>query len=97
LLVDINSGNDVFSSPGEYFIRYADSKPYYDFVIGLNAKSGDDKIAVVEKDGVFYLEMDENLVKRIKLYESESWARADLWTKDIFPGLKDDEIEVFLF
>lgn len=97
MLVDINSGGDALTTPGEYFLRYADSVPYYDFVIGLNAKSGDDKVTVVEKDGVFYLEMDDDLVKRIKLYGDDAWARADLWTNNVFPGLKDDEIEVFLF
>jgi len=97
LLVDINSGADVLTA-GDFFIRYANGIPYYDFVIlPAAATNGDDKIAVVEKDGVFYLDMDEDLVKRIKLYENESWARADLWTKSDFPSLKDDEIEVFLF
>lgn len=98
LLVDINSGNDVLPKTGEYFIRFANGTPYYDFVILPDgATKGDDKISVVEKEGVFYLEIDDKLVKKIKLYDDEAWARADLWNRSVFPGLKDGEIEVFLF
>lgn len=98
LLVEINSGVDAITSTGKFFIRYANSEPYYDFVIlPAGAKQGDDKISIVEKDGVFYLEMDDALVKKIKLYDDQEEARADLWTNEVFPGLKDGEIEVFLF
>lgn len=98
MLVDINSGNDVLPKTGEYFIRYADGKPYYDFVIlPEGTTKGDDKISIVEKEGVFYLEIEDNLVKKIKLYDDETWARVDLWDKSAFPGLKDGEIEVNLF
>jgi len=99
MLVEISGGETgAIKSPGEFFIRFANSEPYYDFVIlPAGAKQGDAKISVVKKDGVFYLEMDDALVKKIKLYEDQKEARVDLWTNDVFPGLKDGEIEAFLF
>lgn len=102
MIVEVNSGSqNLLQSrgvkPGEYFILFG-GDPSYEFVISLTAASGDDKLQIVfNDDGSYSIEMDEALVKKIKLYDDDDEARVDLFDNEDFAFLKDGELSATLF
>jgi len=81
---------------GEYPIKFYD-EPDYEFIIKLNGGEGDAKLKIVRKNGRYFVEMDDELVKKIKLYDDVEQAAISLFSNEEFEYLKEDELKAILF
>ena len=81
---------------GEYPIKFYD-EPDYEFIIKLNGGEEDAKLKIVRKNGRYFVEMDDELVKKIKLYDDVEQAAISLFSNEEFKYLKEDELKAILF
>ncbi len=81
---------------GEYPIKFYD-EPDYEFIIKLNGGEGDAKLKIVKKSGKYFIEMDDELVRKIKLYDDVEEAAISLFSNEELRSLKEDELKAILF
>lgn len=102
VLIEVNPGSQNLLryrgvKSGEYFFKYFDGDPSYEFIVSLTSTNGDGKLSIVESNGQFKIEMDDALVKKIRLYPDSDVARMDLFSNEDFSFLKDNEFQASLF
>lgn len=81
---------------GEYPIKFYD-EPDYEFIIKLSGGEGDARLRVVKKNGKYFIEMDDELVRKIKLYDDVEQAAISLFSNDELSYLREDELKAILF
>jgi len=99
LLVRVNSQNllrNLGVIEGVYFIKFYD-EPDEEFKILLSSNEGDAKIRIVKENGRYFIEMDDELVRKIKLYDDVEEAAVSLFSNEELSSLKENELKAILF
>jgi len=82
---------------GEYPIKfYNESDEEFKILLNSNDK-GDAKLRIVKKSGRYFIEMDDELVRKIKLYDDVEEAAISLFSNEELRSLKEDELKAILF
>jgi hypothetical protein len=100
LLVRVKSQNllqNLGVKEGEYPIKFYDG-PDEEFKILLNSNGeGDAKIRIIKKNGKYFIEMDDELVRKIKLYDDVGKAAISLFSNEELSSLRSGELKAILF